>query len=127
MRGQPSRPAELPGRRLVVGIGLGSFVAPTVSLLGLVLIALLTVSLFTGKLPCVEGCSTPRGGAGPDKPDPNATVAPPSVVNVPTLPPPSPGATAAPGLLGSIVLAKLGNIWVGTGPKAAQITDTGRD
>src|SRR5947207_15825074 len=96
MRGQPSRPAELPGRRLVVGIGLGSFVAPTVSLLGLVLVALLSVSLFTGKLPCVEGCSTPHGGAGADKPDPEVAAAPSNVVKVPTPAPPSPGAPATP-------------------------------
>lgn len=92
--------------------------APALSVIGLIVAALLTVSLFTGKIPGKPDSGPNAGGI-----DPNRTAAPSGVVFTET---PKPTADA-PKVLGSIVFAKLGNIWVETDFKATQITDTGRD
>jgi len=106
-------------------VGGPTFLAPAVSVIGLVLVAVLTISLFTGKLPF--GPSGPKDGGGNNGgADPNRTAAPSNVVIVPT-PKPQPNPSDAPKVLGSIVFAKQGNLWVESNFKATQITDTGRD
>jgi dipeptidyl aminopeptidase/acylaminoacyl peptidase len=104
------------------GVGGPTFIAPALSVIGLVLVGLVTMGLFTGQLPIPGGSN--NGGGIKGGPDPNATVAPSNVIIVPT---PKPDATDAPQVLGSIIFAKQGNIWIEEGSKARQITNTGRD
>lgn len=95
--GSPSPLAAIPG-------GL----SPLLALLGLVIVAVLSISLLTGSLPTVPG----SGNGGPVR-----TATPSGVVvtdprgNVP----------------GTIVYAKDGNIWLQTGSKATQLTTKGFD
>ncbi len=82
--------------------------APLLSLLGLVFVAVLSISLLTGSLPTIPGI----GPGGPVR-----TATPSGVVitdprgNVP----------------GTVVYAKDGNIWLQTGSKATQLTTSGFD
>jgi TolB protein len=101
------------------GIGASTFIAPLLSIVGLAVVGLLTLSLFTGRI-------GPGDGGRNGLPNPNATVAPSGVVNAPT-PKPQPNPSDDPHVPGSIVFAKQGNIWVETDFKATQITDSGRD
>ncbi len=102
-------------------VGGPTFLAPALSIIGLVLIGLVTMSLFTGKLPIRDSGGNSGGGAGP-----NVTAAPSDVVNVPT-PKPQPNPSDNPNVPGTLAFAKQGNIWVESDFKAKQITDTGRD
>jgi Tol biopolymer transport system component len=98
------------------GVGpMGSLIAPIASVVGLVLIAIVTVNLFNYELPFtgLTGGGTDNGNAG--APGPGATPAPSGVVVVPE------EAT----FLGSIVYAKGGNIWIQTDQGARQLTTTG--
>ncbi|HEU4672515.1 MAG TPA: hypothetical protein VFS32_06400 [Candidatus Limnocylindrales bacterium] len=88
-------------------------VAPLLALGGLVIVALVSVGLFSGRLPTIAG-----NGGGSSGPPP--TVAPPSVVN------PEPKAASVAGMF---VYAKLGNIWLQQGTTVRQLTkqDSDRD
>lgn len=109
--------AARPGPRRAVdpyGIGpLGSLMAPLASVVGLVLVAVITFNLLNGDLPFGIGGSGNGNGNGGD--GPARTAAPSNVVVVPD------EAT----FLGSIVYAKGGNIWVQTDAGATQLTDDG--
>ncbi len=109
--------AARPGPRRAVdpyGIGpLGSLIAPLASVVGLVLVAVITFNLLNGDLPFGIGGSGNGNGNGGD--GPARTAAPSNVVVVPD------EAT----FLGSIVYAKGGNIWVQTDAGATQLTDDG--
>ncbi len=94
----------------------GSFVAPALALVGLAVVAFLTVSLFSGRLPFVF--SSGGGGAGGGVTG-EATAAPSNVVIVPRDP--------RADVPGSIVYAKQGSIWVQSGAEATQLTTGGND
>jgi hypothetical protein len=97
----------------------GTPIAPLVSAIGLVLVAVLTISLINGRLPFVLGAST--GGNGNDGGgDVLRTPAPSNQVIVPTLPP-------EVKIPGQFVYAKAGNVWIQEGSYARQLTDSGRD
>ena len=102
---------------LPVGIRPGGrWLAPALSIAGLLVIALITVDLLQGGVPFVggKGGSGGTGGTGGQlqtPAPPNVVVVPPEVVSVP----------------GSFVYAKAGNIWVQTGKQARQLTTTGND
>jgi Tol biopolymer transport system component len=94
----------------------GRWLAPALSIAGLLVIALITVDLLQGGVPFVggKGGSGGTGGTGGQlqtPAPPNVVVVPPEVVSVP----------------GSFVYAKAGNIWVQTGKQARQLTTTGND
>ena len=94
------------------GIGpMGSSVAPIASIVGLVLIAIVTVNLFNYELPF----GNVGGNGNGDKGGPAQTPAPSGVVVVPE------EAT----FLGSIVYAKGGNIWIQTDEGVTQLTKEG--
>lgn len=98
------------------GIGpIGSSVAPIASVVGLILIALVTVNLFNYQLPFANPGGN-NGGNGDGSPGgPALTPAPSNIVVVPE------EAT----FLGSIVYAKGGNIWIQTDESVTQLTKTG--
>ena len=106
------RPAA--GSRLGVGEP-GRWVAPVLSVIGLLLVGFVTLTLLQGGVPF--GGSSPNGN-GTGNNGPTITPAPSNVVIVP------------PEIVtfkGSIVYAKAGNIWVQTGKDVKQLTKGGDD
>lgn len=100
-----------PRARDPYGIGpVGSAIGPIASLVGLVIIAIVTLNLFNYELPFSGG----NGGDGAPG-GPAITPAPSNVIVVPE------EAT----FVGSIVYAKAGNIWIQTDQGATQLTDGG--
>ena len=92
---------------------IGQWLAPMVSIVGLLVIAIITLTLIQGGVPFI-------GGSGPNGPNGNGlkmTPAPSNVVVVPDV-------VAFPG---SIVYAKAGNIWIQTGKQTHQLTTSGLD
>ena len=97
------------------GIGpVGSWIAPALSIVGLLIVALITLSLLDGKAPFVGGTNV--GGSGSGGGGATRTATPPDVVLVPDITFP-----------GSIVYAKAGNIWVQTGKDPRQLTSGRHD
>jgi Tol biopolymer transport system component len=96
---------------------LGAWLAPVLSIVGLVLVGILTWNLLNGQVPF--GIGAGNGGNGGDGGDggPARTAAPSNIVVVPE--------EAA--FEGSIVYAKGGNIWIQTDDDARQLTDSGKD
>ena len=100
------------------------WLAPTLALVGLLIVAFLTLSLMNGSLPFVGGSGGSGNGTGNGTGNGNGgggpilTPAPSNVVVVPV-----PEVTVP----GSIVYAKAGNIWIQTGKQAHQLTGGGHD
>ncbi len=95
------------------GLGpIGSLIAPGLSVLGLLVIGIITFNLLNGDVPLggKGGTGNGNGGAGP-----HLTPAPSNIVVVPQ--------EAA--FKGSIVYAKGGNIWIQTGDQVRQLTADG--
>jgi Tol biopolymer transport system component len=84
------------------------WIAPGLSAVGLVLVAIVTAGLFLGRLPF-----GPLPGVGPtQRPTPNpSTVVPAKKTNV----------------LGTLLFVRNGDIWAASGTGLAQLTDTGAD
>jgi dipeptidyl aminopeptidase/acylaminoacyl peptidase len=97
----------------------GTPIAPLVSVIGLLLIAVLTVNVINGRLPFALGSSGGAGNGG-DGGDVLRTPTPSDQVIVPTLPP----EVKVPG---QFVYAKAGNVWIQEGSYARQLTNSGRD
>jgi dipeptidyl aminopeptidase/acylaminoacyl peptidase len=99
------------------------WIAPILSVVGLVIIAILTLNLMNGSLPFVGGSGgkggTGNGTGGNGDDGPVLTPAPSNVVVVPDVPEVK--------IPGSIVYAKAGNIWVQAGKEAHQLTGGGHD
>ena len=103
-----------PRARDPYGIGpVGSAIGPIASVVGLVIIGIVTLNLLDYELPFAGGNGGNGSNGAPGGPD--ITPAPSNVVVVPD------EAT----FLGSIVYAKAGNIWVQTDQGATQLTDGG--
>ena len=105
------------------GLGMvGTFLAPALAIVGLLIVALLTINLINGELPLGigrgTGSNTGSSGDGPDR-----TPAPSNVVVVPE--PQTP--TDEPLFLGAMTYAKAGNIWVQTDEGPTQLTNSGKD
>jgi Tol biopolymer transport system component len=99
----------------------GTPVGPILSLVGLLIVAVVTVQIFNGQVPLVSG-----GGPGSSSGNgPLRTPAPSSEVIVPTLPP------EVEPIPGTFVYAKAGNIWIQREGTATQLTggseEVGRD
>jgi dipeptidyl aminopeptidase/acylaminoacyl peptidase len=98
------------------GLGpIGSWIAPVLSVIGLVLIGIITLNLINGDVPLGVGGNGGTGGNGNGGTGPHLTAAPSNVVVVPK------EAT----FKGSIVYAKGGNIWIQTGDQVRQLTADG--
>ena len=93
----------------------GHWLAPILSIVGLLIVAFITLNLLQGKVPFT---STSGTGNGNGDGGPTVTPAPPNVVIVPP---------EAVTFKGSLVYAKAGNIWVQTGKEAKQLTKGGDD
>jgi hypothetical protein len=94
----------------------GTPVAAILSIVGLLAVAVATLSLSNGTIPVSAGGGPDGsgGGGGPAK-----TATPSNVVIVPDDP--------LADIPGTIVYAKDGNIWIQSGRKATELTDGGRD
>jgi Tol biopolymer transport system component len=114
----PARKPSSPASRDPYGVALRRpLLAPILAAVGLGIVTLLTVALFTGSIPFLPtGGGTTTGGGG--------------VVSRP------PGATPKPNVVetnkevefpGSLVYVKAGNLWIQTGSDAKQLTKTGAD
>ncbi len=119
-RGGRPAPRKVPSNRPSFSLASGGLsVAAIASVVGLVLVAFVTLSLSSGNLPFVP--SGNGGGPGStDNPDLQKTPTPSNVVIVAT---PEPGTD----LPGTLVYAKDGNIWIQTADGATQLTDGGND
>jgi Tol biopolymer transport system component len=111
---EPAAPRSSP--RTPVSLGsAGRWLAPVLSIVGLLVVGLVTLNLLQGGVPfsSSNGNGNGNGNVGPDQtPAPsNVVIVPPEVVT----------------LKGSIVYAKAGNIWVQTGKDAKQLTKGGDD
>ncbi len=99
---------------------MGSWIAPALAIVGLVLIAIVTFNLLRGEVPLGLGSGNGNGngnGNGTGDGGPARTPAPSNVVVVPD--------EAA--FQGSMVYAKAGNIWIQTDDKTRQLTQGGDD
>ncbi|MFL5777773.1 MAG: hypothetical protein ACJ761_02415 [Chloroflexota bacterium] len=97
--------------RLALG-GVGRYAAPLLAVVGLVIVAIVTIQLLGGNLPLSGGSRGDGDVVGPDR-----TPAPSNVVVI------DPGVKFP----GSITYAKGGNIWVQAGKDARQVTSSGND
>lgn len=88
-------------------------VAPVLAAAGLVLVAVLTLNLASGRLPFLPG------GGGGSAPPVARTPTPSDVVVIPEDP--------RANVPGTIVYVKQGNVWLQSGKTARQLTDGGRD
>ena len=96
------------------GLGsVGTVAAPVLSIVGLLLVGIVTLNLLNGDVPF--GIGGPNGNGGVE--GPHRTAAPSGVVVVPE--------EAA--FEGAIVYAKAGNIWVQTNDDVKQVTSNGGD
>ena len=108
-----ARPGS-PRARDPYGLGpVGSAIGPIASVIGLLVIGVITLNLFNYELPFAGGNGGNGGNGTPG--GPAITPAPSNVIVVPE------EAT----FLGSIVYAKAGNIWIQTNEGATQLTDGG--
>ena len=101
------------------GVGpVGSWIAPALSIVGLIVVALVTLTLLDGKAPFIGGAKGDGSGRGSGAGigGPARTATPPDVVLVPDITFP-----------GSMVYAKAGNIWVQTGKDPRRLTNGGND
>jgi Tol biopolymer transport system component len=101
------------------GVGpVGSWIAPALAIVGLVLIGFITLNLLQGELPFgIGGNGNGNGNGTGNGNDPDRTPAPSNVVVVPE--------EAA--FQGSIVYAKAGNLWIQTDDRVRQLTQGGDD
>ena len=109
--------------RVTPAIGTpGRWVAPVLSIVGLLIVTFITISLLGNNVPFVGGSKGNGNGNGNGNGDapPDATPAPSNVVVVP----PQVEEYKVPG---SIVYAKAGNIWVQKGKDVKQLTTGGND
>ncbi len=104
MTAPPSRTGRAPG------VDVRRLAAPALAVVGLVVIGVLSLDLLTGTIPSLLG-----GGGGDGGP-----VKTPTPSNIVVVDP----RTKVPG---SILYVKAGNIWLQSGVKATQLTNSGRD
>ncbi len=109
--GRPSDPFGIGAR--------GSLLAPILAALGLGLVAVVTLALFTGSIPLPGGGSgsgsTDGGGGGGGPVGPIVTPVPSNIVIV----------DPRTNIPGTLVFVKQGNLWTQTGNKAVQLTTSG--
>ncbi len=112
-------PNPSPRSGLAVG-SPGRWLAPVLSIVGLLIVAFVTLNLLNGQLPFVGGSSGNGNGNGNGNGDagPDVTPAPSNKVVIPE---------EVVSFKGSILYVKAGNVWVQTGKEAHQLTSSGQD
>lgn len=121
----PDRPraARPPGRKDPYGLlSAGTPLAAILSIVGLVVIGILTLSLLNGSLP-LGGGSTGNRNAGPGATDDPKVLRTPTPSNIVVVPTEEPGLE----IPGTLVYAKAGNVWLQAHGTATQLTDDGND
>jgi dipeptidyl aminopeptidase/acylaminoacyl peptidase len=108
-----SRPSRDPYGLLPSGLPI----APILSMVGLLVVGILTVNLLNGQIPFLSG-----GGGGGGEGNPPAVVRTPTPSDVVVVPE-DPRAD----IPGTIAYVKEGNIWLQSGKEAEQLTTGGRD
>ncbi len=110
-------PNPSPRSGLAVG-SPGRWLAPVLSIVGLLLVAFVTLNLLNGQLPFVGSSSGNGNGNGNGNSDggPDVTPAPSNKVVIPQ---------EVVSFKGSILYVKAGNVWVQTGKEAHQLTSSG--
>jgi len=106
---QAAPPGAARGPRVPFDLDAGRLVAPFLALIGLVILAWLTMGLLTGQL----GLPSSGGKTGP------GVVATPAPSNVVVVDP-------RVDVPGSIVYVKAGNVWIQSGKEAHQLTSAGQ-
>ena len=119
VRARSPRPAGRPVGR-PASAAIGELVAPFLAIVGLVVVALLTINLLNGELPLGLGRSS-GGDGGTGAEGPARTPAPSNVVVIPEVP------EDEPPFAGTFTYAKAGNIWIQAPDGATQLTEGGRD
>ena len=109
-----SNPRPRAPRPAGAGARLPFEVAPALSVVGLVAIALVSFGLLGGNLPSVPGTGGPGGPGGPIR-----TPTPSNIVVIPDDP--------RAEIPGSLLYVKGGNVWVQSGDSARQVTNGGSD
>jgi len=111
-------PARTPRARDPYGVGpVGSLIAPILAVIGLVVVAAITLSLLNGDVPFVGGPKASQGADNGGVIGPQLTPAPSNVVIV------EPDVK----FKGTFVYAKAGNIWTQTAAGPKQLTNSGKD
>jgi Tol biopolymer transport system component len=114
---RPAAPRSSARAPIALG-GAGRWLAPLLSIVGLLVVAMVTLSLLQGNVPFTGSTGNGNGsGTGNGNGGVSATPAPSNVVIVPEV----------VTFKGSIVYAKAGNIWVQTGKDVRQLTKSGDD
>lgn len=109
-------PRDPKGRSTLAGVPL----AATLSIIGLLVIGVVTYALGTGDIPLTATANNPGSS---DEPAVQRTPTPPDIVVVPTAPP----TEQAKPIPGTFVYVKDGNVWLQTDGKAQQLTKGGDD
>jgi Tol biopolymer transport system component len=125
MTSSPRPPRRAPSRDPYGLLPKGTPIAAILATIGLVLVLAVSLTIFTGDLPFGIGVGGGGGGNGEPgasgQPVAARTPTPSNVVVVPS--PEAPGIT----VLGTLVYAKDGNIWIQKDGDATQLTDSGSD
>ncbi len=96
------------------------FLAPVLSLVGLAVVAILTLAFVTGNLPFLAARGGNPGSGGPGSGGAVGSGRTPSPSAAPVVNPDV-------GIDGRLVYAKAGNLWIQEGTDSRRLTDTGRD
>lgn len=120
-RADRPRAGRPPTRRDPYGlVPAGTPLAAMLSVLGLLIVAFVTVSLLSGQLP---GLGAPVGNGDPGTTDDPGVLKTPTPSHIVVVPTEEPGLE----IPGTFVYAKDGNIWLQADGQARQLTDSGRD
>jgi hypothetical protein len=122
-RSDRPRVARPPGSRDPYGLlPSGTPVAAILSVVGLLLVGVVTFAVANGSIP-LGGLGSPGGSQAPGQTDDPAILKTPTPSGEVIVPTQEPGLE----IPGSIVYAKAGNIWIQADGKARQLTDSGKD
>ncbi len=102
-----------------LGSRLRPYWVPLVALVGLVVVAVVTLQMFGGTIPIVGS-----GGAGDPGSTDGTTILTPERTPSPSAPP---VVNKDISVAGSLVYVKAGNLWIQSGTEAKKLTTTGRD
>jgi dipeptidyl aminopeptidase/acylaminoacyl peptidase len=123
LRSDRPRVARPPGSRDPYGLlPSGTPVAAILSVVGLLLVGVVTFAVANGSIP-LGGLGSPGGSQAPGQTDDPAILKTPTPSGEVIVPTQEPGLE----IPGSIVYAKAGNIWIQADGKARQLTDSGKD